>query len=161
MILIDKPRLKFLLAGREITLAIDPGQREYHKGRHYSVGIHHNRTICRAQVMRLRAGAEGVELTLKLAETEPPRLLGRTGGYVTDPAMALPDEPEAVDASTQDRLSELGTLRWQHFNAQRENEKLARSLSIRLRDAQRRGDADELARIRAEIERLEDRIRAA
>lgn len=160
MILIDKPRLKFLLAGREITVTVNPGRCEFRRGRQYSIGIHHNKTICRAQLIKAHDVDQGLEMTLKLAEVDPFRLLGRTGGYVTDPALALPDEPEAVDAATQEHLSTLGTLRWQHHNADRENERLARSLSIRLRDAQKRGDADELARIRRELERLEERLRA-
>lgn len=160
MILIDRPRLKFLLAGREVTVTVEHGQRDYRRGRVYSVGVHHNRTVCRAQLLKLVDLGDGAELTLRRAEVEEPRLLGRTGGYVNHPTRALRDEPEAVDARTQERLTELGAARWEAHNAERENERTARSLAIRIKDAQRRGDADELGRIAREIGRLEARIRA-
>lgn len=67
---------------------------------------------------------------LELLRSDTPRFLtpaarpGRTEhGYTTDPARAMPDEPEAVDAETQERIAK-GVMRSREDEAQR-NEALA------------------------------------
>ena len=52
---------------------------------------------------------------------------------------------------TEKRLVALGTERWRRENEQRENERAERSLMIRLKEAQRRGDVMELARLHREL----------
>jgi hypothetical protein len=105
LILIAQPKLRFLLAGREITTTLTKDKREWRKGRHYAVGVRHNRTICRVILVKVTDIGDELELTIRLADVEAPRLLGRTGGYVTDPALALRDEPEAVDVRSQERFT--------------------------------------------------------
>lgn len=160
MILIDKGRLKFLLAGREIDLTINPGKREYHAGRSYAVGTRHNHTICRAKLRKLTELSDS-EITMKLvlSEDDQFRLLGKTGGYVSSPSKAMDDDPgEAVDKETQDKLTELGTLRWRRENAERDHERTKRSLRVRINDALKRDDVAALRRLRVEMERVERRI---
>jgi hypothetical protein len=111
VILISKSKLRFLLAGREITTTLTKDKREWRKGRHYAVGVRHNRTICRVLLVKITETGDELELTIRLADVEAPRLLGRTGGYVTDPALALRDEPEAVDVRSQERFTAAATAR--------------------------------------------------
>jgi hypothetical protein len=44
-------------------------------------------------------------VTFHLADEVEPRFLGRKGGYVSDPAYGLVDEPQAVDSQTQESFT--------------------------------------------------------
>lgn len=106
MIIIDKPKLKFLLAGRAVQ--IEAG-REYRKGRSYALGLSHKRSICRVEVLDVDGSDEmGWVLSVKLASTDTPRLLaadpaGMRSDYVSDPQKAARGEPEALtDAQLHD-----------------------------------------------------------
>lgn len=153
MILIDKPKLKFLQAGRQVTITTS-STRTYRKGRSYAAGVKANHTLLRVFVIKAVPTDDGVELTICASAEDEIRLLGKNGGYVSDPAQALRREPEAVDRATAKRLVALGTARWQKEHQAREDERLARTLAIRLKDAQRRGDAMELTRVHRELGKL-------
>lgn len=161
MIIVDKPKLKFLLAGREVQVTSPrTPSREYRVSHHYSIGTRHNHAICRVLIVRADLGELEWVLTVRLSEAEPARLLGKTGGYTSDPGRAMDDDPgEAVDSATQTRLTDLGTIRWQEARLEQQQRMMARSLAVRLKDAQRRGDPDELRRICREIGRLEKQMR--
>lgn len=166
MILVDKPKLKFLLAGRVVLVGSSHGN--YRKGRTYAVGTRANRTICRVEVVKVVATADGFDLSIRQATEDKPRLLARNPGaqradYVSEPSAAAADEPEAVDAETQRKLTELGTVRWGQEFALREAQRLSAHLHERLaaleREAKRPGAADvsgELRVIRARLKRLRE-----
>lgn len=166
MILIDSRRLKFLQAGREITITTSSA-RDYHKGRTYAAGVRHNHTVLRVYVVKAVPTDDGLELTIRASLEDEVRLLGKNGGYVTNPAQALREEPEAVDRATEKRLVALGTLTWAQARAVKQAELDARALHHRLGEieaAHARGEFDasrQLAAIRRRIEALEAKRRAA
>jgi hypothetical protein len=65
------------------------------------------------------------------------RLLGRSGGYTSDPARAVDPrtEPEAVDRETQDRISLDAARSWPHLAALHEGVRATRTLDQRLASA--------------------------
>lgn len=106
MIVLDRPKLKFLLAGRAITVDVT---RTYRKGRSYAVGTSHKRSVCRVQVLEIfELNDTTRRLTIKLSTEEKPRLLaanpaGMRSDYTNDPKRAAQGEPEALtDAQLQD-----------------------------------------------------------
>ena len=105
MIVLDKPKLKFLKAGRSVTVIV-PHDR-YRKGRVYSVGLAHNRpATCTCTIKGVKVTATGFELEIVQNREDQPRFLARNPGaqrrdYVTRTADALPDEPEPIDAALQ------------------------------------------------------------
>lgn len=64
---------------------------------------------------------------------DPVRLLGKSGGYVDDPAKALREEPEAVDRATQSRITLEAARSWPHLTALHEGVRAADSFDRRLR----------------------------
>lgn len=148
MILISEPTLKFLLRGREISVVMLVDKREWRRGRTYAAGVHHNKTICRVEIIsiqRYNDGNDKVQLVVRHAQAgEAYRLLGKKGGYVTHASQALPDEPEAVDLITQTRYAHEGRAR----DAVRVAER---------RRAQRDRIADEILEMRSDLQDLPDR----
>jgi hypothetical protein len=95
VIVIARNQLKFLLAGRSLTVP-DRDPERYVRGRTYAVTIIGNRTgICRVQIVE----ATEVTIKIRLAESDTPRMLARHSqyGYTDMPSRAMFDEPEAVD----------------------------------------------------------------
>ena len=135
MIIIARNKLKFLQAGRTLTIADASGR--YRKGRVYAVGVVHNRTICRVRIIAVDPDVIHIRVVPII---EAPRLLARNpiaqrADYVDTPARAMDHEPEAVDGATQERLTELGTLRWQQLFALRQAEVELMELHERVRPA--------------------------
>jgi hypothetical protein len=106
----------------------------------------------------------GVELRIYPFEiTARPRYLHVQvhRGYTHDPAEAVRDEPAVIDQDQLEVYSSSARRRYEHQHAAELRADRARSLSIRLRDAHKRGDPDELTRIRQELLELEAEMRAA
>ena len=61
------------------------------------------------------------------------RLLGRRAGYTSDPARALPGEPEAVDRDTQQRITLAAARDWPHLDALQRGERASKPIVTRLR----------------------------
>lgn len=111
----------------------------------------------------------------RLDPSAPPRLLHRQSerGYTTTPREAVPDEPEAVDAFTQARITRAANERQDaaratlRRNARAALEQDLRELSPRLEAVERRaralgGDAAERVRLaRANLRRAERDLQAA
>lgn len=61
------------------------------------------------------------------------RLLGKTGGYTDNPARAMDlDEPEAVDAEAQRRITAEAVANWPGLNALQAGERQAAPLDRRI-----------------------------
>jgi hypothetical protein len=62
------------------------------------------------------------------------RLLGRSGGYTSDPARAVDprEEPEAVDRATQQRITLEAAESWPHLTALHEGSRASATLDRRL-----------------------------
>lgn len=165
MIRIEPARLKFLLAGRVVSVELQHmPAREYHKGRSYAVAVPGaRRASCYAQVLEV----DGLTLRLRNAPEagDVPRMLRRKGGYssVGDPL----DAGEALSEGEQERQSALGSLRQEQERVLRAAAVERLELSERLRRLERahgRGELDasrQLAAIRRRIEALEAKRRAA
>lgn len=107
-------------------------------------------------------------LTFELDRTERPRLLADRNAktdYVDAPARALDHEPEAIDATTQNRFSQEGHKGWMARESQREIDRERMAAEERLRqvriDARAQGvDITHLeAAIVERIRRAERKIR--
>lgn len=84
---------------------------------------------------------------------------GRAGGdYTSNPARAI-DRDAPVPLDVQQRLTRAAHLKDVERLAHTTEIQHARSLTIRLKEALRRGDADELRRVRHEIEFIEQRMK--
>lgn len=141
MIVVDKAKLRFLLAGR--TLEVDV-TREYRRGRSYALGTSNTRSVCRVQVLeRVELEDGSWKLTIRQSADAPRLLAARPGpgrDYVSDPHLAMRDEPEAVDSTTLDRFAAeglAGHARRKEVELRRQH---VRSATIRLREAERRED---------------------
>lgn len=64
------------------------------------------------------------------------RLLGKRGGYTSNPARALPEEPEAVDRETQQRFTLDAARNWPRLQALQTEERRETPLHHRLRRVQ-------------------------
>ena len=103
VIIIDRPKLRFLLAGR--TIQIDQA-RTYHKGRTYPLGVSTRSAICRVVVIDIEPldpGQSGWRVTIKRAAIDdPPLYLARPGcaAHPTpNPASAARDSTGAIEAA--------------------------------------------------------------
>ena len=140
MIAIDKPKLKFLDAGRTLTVE-HPDPQRYHRGRNYQLRILEHRTI-RRRVEILEIHAAGI--TIRLARYyDPPRLLAARSqyGYTDNPAQALRDEPEAISPDDLNRLAQQAQHRFAQQRADELEAQRARSIAIRLKQAAGRDPA--------------------
>lgn len=158
MIVVDKGKLKFLLAGRITEVDVTTS---YRKGRSYAVGTSHKRSICRAEVLELQELEDATwRLKIRLALDKPRLLAARPGpghDYVSDPHLAMREEPEAVDARSLERYAAeglAGHARRKTIELRRQH---VRSATIRLREAERREDwqayraaLDDLKRVEGE-----------
>jgi hypothetical protein len=77
--------------------------------------------------------------------------------YTTRSRQAMSQEPEGVDARTLDRFALEARARQESQTRRRDT----RSIAIRLKDAEKRNDADAIREIRDELERLEQEMRRA
>lgn len=156
MIIIDKPKLKFLLAGRSLTITVPDRKRPYRAKRIYAVGLTHRRSVCHAEILGIEQTADGIRLQIRQASIDQPNLLAARSefGYTSKPHLAMRGEPEAVAGSQLDRIAAKA-------RQQPSLDEHARSLEIRLKDARKRRDADAIAVIRHELAVLEHRIRQA
>jgi hypothetical protein len=110
VIVIDRAKVKFLLAGRALTVE-DRDPERYRRGRTYALGTSHRRSICRVEVLAVEAG----QIKVRLARVDKPLLLARSSqyGYIeVDPYRldddlhrAMYDEPEAVAPPEVDRIN--------------------------------------------------------
>jgi hypothetical protein len=107
LIVLDKPKLKFLLAGRTITVTV-PHDR-FRRGRSYSVSTAYNKPAsCTATVVGIRVTASGRELDIIQNRDQPDEYMARYSpkGYTSRLADALGREDAPVlDRATQARYS--------------------------------------------------------
>jgi hypothetical protein len=151
VIVVDRPQLESVLAGREVTLDPDP---RYRVGRTYALGLTSRRTVCRVEVV-----ANGDRLRVRMTMPDSPRLLGRTVGYVElDPAnpgaafrRAMFSEPEPIDEYDLQCFTEAAHRRHEARAGNAVAQKRARSLAIRVKEAGRRCDGTELVALGAEV----------
>lgn len=108
MIIIDRPKLKFLMAGRVITIeTANPGR--YRKGRVYALGLNHQTTTCRVEITDIDPDA----IKVRLPQIDTPILLAKNPqyGYVeidpNNPVLhrAMYHEPEPVSPHEIDRIN--------------------------------------------------------
>ena len=105
MIVIEKQKLRFLLAGHPLTIT-GINTTRYRRGRTYALGITHKHSICRVEIIELQPTSE--TMRVRLANIDPPRLLAARSeyGYTDDPAKAMNGEPEAVPYHDLERYTE-------------------------------------------------------
>ena len=138
VILIEKPKLRFLDAGRALTIP-HPAPHRYKRDRTYALGTTHNRTVRRVEILEVRLDA----IRIRIAPyREPPRLLAARSqyGYTDNPAQAMFDEPEAIRPADQHRLATEAQARYAQQRAAQLAQQQARSIQIRLKEAVRRND---------------------
>lgn len=137
MIIIDQRKLRFLRAGRTITVLV---ARPYQPGRDYAAGVRHNRTLLRVQVLDVAEHPDGFKIAVRQLSGDTVRLLSRsrTRGYVTatveaaalDPRVALRgglvDEPEPIDEATLARYAALAVARDDRIRRERAAEQRER-----------------------------------
>jgi hypothetical protein len=136
MLVIEHNRLKFLRAGHPITV---PDDGKHRIGRTYALRIGtQRRATHHIKITNIDSG----QLTIMLADQDPPRLLAARSqyGYTDRLSRSLPDELpcDAVPAEYQRHLTELGTFRWQQEIARREAARTLQQLYERLRDLEHR-----------------------
>lgn len=114
LIVVEKPKLKFLLAGRPIQVDV---RREYRKGRIYAIALPDRRSsVCRAMILDALETDLGIwRVTIRHAAEDRPRLLaarlgGPQGDYTDRLDRAAYGEPEPLSASDLDRYG--STSRW-------------------------------------------------
>jgi len=99
MIIVDRRRLRFLQAGRVITVDV---QRRYKTGRDHDCGARAEHVVCRVHVLSCTRGERGYTLELKRAQPKPIYLAAnpaaQRGDYTTNPARAARDETGAIEA---------------------------------------------------------------
>lgn len=112
MIIVDSQKLRFLLAGRPLTVEV---HREYRKGRDYAVGKTFRKATCRAVVTDIeRVGAKTWRITIKYQLEDKPVWLAKKNArcdYTQEKSKAMLDEPEPVDQATLKRYSAEATAR--------------------------------------------------
>ncbi len=140
MIIIDRAKLKFLRAGRHITIPNINANR-YRTGRTYALGTNHKTTICRVEIIE-KPNPETI--IVKLASVNPPHLLAARSqyGYTDNPIRAMRHEPEAISREDAERLA--GQARARQTVAQEAEiaQKQMRSAGIQIKAAANRGDID-------------------
>ena len=152
MLIIARNKLKFLQAGRELTIEHRNPLR-YQHGRSYALGLDHRRTICRVEILDITAGGLRVRLA---RHYEPIRLLAARSqyGYVDNPAQALRDEPEAISPQDLNHLAQQADARFMAQRAEQVAAQQARSLGIRVKEAAGRGDIVECKALGAQLAAL-------
>lgn len=97
MIVVDSQKLRFLLAGRPLTVEV---HREYRKGRDYAVGKTFRKATCRAVVEDIeQTGAKTWRLTIRHSYEDRPVWLAKKNAradYTRELSKAMLDEPEPV-----------------------------------------------------------------
>lgn len=159
VIVVDRSKLKFLLAGRSLLVKVS---REHRKGRTYAVGTSYKNTICRVEVLEVVPLPDGWRLEIRRVTEDTPRLLaanpaGMRTDYVTDPLKAARGEPEAL---SDKQVQELTRYR----AAVAHNERTAPILDLRdrlvaeldeaLRTSQSRDERDKLRAARHHLRRI-------
>lgn len=148
MIVVDRPKLRFLLNGRQIQ--VDVKRDAYKKGRDYAVGTSHKRSVCRARILEVVEIETGWRLTIQREGGDEVRLMARSvsRGVVTAPVEADPDdpdvlrgglrdEPELVDEGTQREFSATAFARDAERRRERVREREARPLHERVAELER------------------------
>ena len=146
MIVVDKRKLRFLLAGR--TLELSAG-REYRKGRDYAVGVN-RKQICRATILSCEPAADGFVIRIRQHREVPLKFLARDPGaqrrdYVSEPSKAMLGEHAVLDDETASFYGRLAA----HRHLDRERERLGAELD----DARR-----QLLQIRNNQKRSSDQV---
>jgi hypothetical protein len=163
LIVLDKPKLKFLLAGRTITVTVNHDR--HRKGRSYSVSTAHNKpATCTATVVGIRVTSSGREIDIKQNREAPERYLARSlaRGYTTRPEEAIQDE--GATALTKEDLKSLTGAAQRRFDRQQRDEinrQQARSIHAKLRDALKRDDSAAILALRRELTIIARRVEAA
>lgn len=150
MIVVDKPKLKFLLAGRTITVTVNSDR--YKRGHSYSVSTAHSKAaICRVVVVArtvIATGDGAFELAIRQDRTDEPLLLalnpaGQGRDYVSVHEPHALQEPEPVDAASREKMSAEAHQRFTSQRATRPEERETMKLHERLRDLEARYAAGE------------------
>lgn len=97
MIVVDKPKLKFLLAGRSITVTVHHDR--FRRGRTYAVGTAHNKPAsCSATIVGIKVTASGRELEIIQNRDSQDLYMARYSphGYTTKLGQALGHEDAPV-----------------------------------------------------------------
>ena len=152
MLIIARNKLKFLQAGRELTIAHRNPTR-YQHGRNYALGLDHRRSSAASRSSRSKPPALRVRLA---RHYEPIRLLAARSqyGYVDNPAQALRDEPEAISPQDLNHLASQAHARYAQQRADELAAQQARSLGIRVKEAAGRGDLIECKALGAQLAAL-------
>lgn len=156
MIVVDRRKMKFLLAGRELEVTMDAQPKRPYRVHHvYAVGITGKRGTCHAEVLEVTVLEEGVRLRIRHAPggADRTRFLARKSGYtvISDPLDAGAVPPvSAVSLIAADARARFAATRAQDVLQQR-----LRSLAIRLRAASKLGDLEAVREIRRELEDVE------
>jgi hypothetical protein len=108
MIIVDSRKLRFLLAGRTLTIA---SAHRYRQGREYPLGVRQGHVVCHVHVLACTAAESGFALEVRQAEEAPVYLIRNPGNpraYTDRPGSAARDAYgpiEAVDAQTLARYA--------------------------------------------------------
>lgn len=143
MLKVDRNILDFILAGRPTTIHTTG---PYKQGRDYALGLKGRRSsTCRVQILDIRENT--IIVILQVRDT--PRLLAAHSqyGYTDDIHKAMRDEPEAISAADQQRISSQAHAR--QLELQRDQR--ARQIAIALKEASRRSDRTAYRRLFGEL----------
>jgi hypothetical protein len=166
MIIVEKPKLRFLLAGRPIDIHVE---HEYRRGRTYAVGVRHNHpATCRVAIIHCHPLDTGWTIRIQRLSGDIVRLMTRSG-YVEAPVELDPDdpdvliggrltEPELIDQTTLERYAiegYAGHARRKTLELRRQH---VRSATIRLREAERREDWPEYRKALDDLQAIERQI---
>lgn len=135
MIVVDKPMLKFLLAGRAVDIT---APREYKKGSIQHVGIRAKRPICRVEVLERWHDGQVWKLSVRQWTQDTPLYLAATfsrGDYTTVAAMAAREaDGSPIEAVRGDGWFERATAA-----ASERDDQLRREQAHAIRIARKRG----------------------
>lgn len=117
MIVVDRGRLKFLLAGRAVTVDVT---REYRRHGVYALGISPRKSSCRVQVVeRFRLNDGTWRLTIKRLSGDEVRLFKRSGSYATAPVELDPADPDVLRGADFHEPEALSDEQLRHLAAYR------------------------------------------
>jgi hypothetical protein len=127
----------------------------YRKDSIHEAGTETGPTTLRVQVAKLERG----QIHLQAVRQEIPVYLTRDpasqhADYTTDTSKAAFGEPEPVTGPNLTRIATQAHIRYQAEHADELARQHARSIGIRLKDAAKRGDKQEIARLSQELTEL-------
>jgi hypothetical protein len=158
MIVVAQRTLKFLLSGHPLAVPLS-NPTQYTVGRDYAATVPGSRqTLIRLEI--IEQTPTGVRV--KLAYQDRPRLLARASqyGYIEIDARhpnlrrAMFDEPEAVDPADVAQITANAHRRHELNHADELARRAARSIRLRLREAERQNNGEAYAQLARELEQL-------